>query len=167
MRSPRTRMNPSFQRVLKIQHFTIVLEPASMRHFRAIPQRVFPRAFTARLFCGKMFGVSDEKSWQQSAWFSDSDRTCGQKQARCEQLVSNSRISNPSKAVTDSSPKSAGTSRREKVNICVPRCASFETASPKRFTVSKEDFHHFFVERKRVSNVSHSAAFSLLTAAIL
>jgi hypothetical protein len=54
------------------------------RHLPLSPLGKFPRSRTARLFCGKMFGVLHEKSWHRSAWFSDSDRTCGRKRMQCE-----------------------------------------------------------------------------------
>jgi len=137
------------------------------RHIPPLSLGKFPRTHTARLFSGKMFGVLDEKSWQRSAWFSHSDRTCGRKRMRCEQLVSNSRISNSRTAVTASSRKSAGISCREKVNICVPHGMHLEIAFLQGLPASNHNSSPLFVERKNVSDPSQSAAFSLLTAAIL
>ena len=164
-------MNPCFQRHAEISAHCdrpgTGIDTTLIRDDHTAPLRTFADRRTARLFCGKMFGLFAEKSWQRSAWFSHSDRTCGQKPARCEQLVSNSRISNPSNAVTASSPKSAGTLRRDKVNICVPRHMHFEATSAKQLTASKNDRPAFAVERDYVTNTPHSPAFALASAAIL
>jgi len=66
-RRPETGMNTS-----RIRH-----QPATTLQFSGVPD-------TASIFFGKMFDESDEKSWQRRARFSDSDRTCGRKQSRCE-----------------------------------------------------------------------------------
>ena len=164
-------MNPSFQSHAEISahcdRLGTRMNATLMRHDPCAPLRTVARTHTASIFCGKMFAVFDEKSWQRRAWFSDSDRTCGQKRARCEQVVSNSRISISSKSVTASSPKSAGIFCWEKVNIRVPRRPHFETAFATRLTVAKNNPLKISVERGNVSDASHFAAFALPAAAIL
>ena len=156
MRSPGSRMNPSSQggtaEIVPSRSPTIGMKWSLDRHCTATSRLISTLAARASIFCRKMFALFGKISWQRRAWFSHSDRTCGQKPARCEQLVSNSRISNPSTAVTASSPKSAGTLRREKVNICVPRHMHFEATSAKQLTASKNDRPAFAVERDYVTN---------------
>ena len=164
-------MNPSFQRHAEIaahcSRLGTGIHATLFRHDHSAPLRTSAPAHTASIFCKKMFGKFTEKPWQRRAWFSHSDRTCGQKRARCEQVVSNSRISNSSKSVTASSPKSAGIFCWEKVSIRVPQRPYFETAFATRLTVSKNDLLKISVERENVSDASHFATFTLPTAAIL
>lgn len=164
-------MNPSFQSRAEIAAHCIRLETGIdttlFRHNPSAPLRSSEPAHTASIFCKKMFGKFTEKSWQRRACFSDSDRTCGQKRARCEQVVSNSRISNSSKSVTASSPKSVGIFCWEKVSIRVPQRTYFETAFATRLTVPKNDLLKISVERGNVSDASHFATFALPNAAIL
>lgn len=164
-------MNPSFQRRAGFPALRdgpgTRMDASSLRYKQAAPLRTSRVTGTARLFCGKMFAVFAEKSWQRRAWFSDSDRTCGRERARCEQVVSNSIISSPEKSVTASSLKAAGNLRRNKVNICVPRFTHPEAASSQKLTASKNGIVPFFVERKSAPNPSQSPTFSLPIAAIL
>jgi hypothetical protein len=60
------------------------IHPAHFRRDPAAALQTWAFSGTARFFCGKMFSKFTEKSWQQSARFSESDRTCGRKQARCQ-----------------------------------------------------------------------------------
>ncbi len=136
------------------------------RHIPPLSLGKFPRTRTARLFSGKMFGDLAEKSWQRSACFSHSDRTCGRERAWCEQLVSNFSNPNPRKAVTASSQEPAGISRGEKVNTCVPREMKLETAFALRVTASRCAAIRICVERNFVSSASQSATFSLRNTAI-
>jgi hypothetical protein len=60
------------------------MKPSPFRREHATTLQISRVPRTASIFFGKMFGRSAEKSWQRRASFSDSDRTCGRKQSRCE-----------------------------------------------------------------------------------